>query len=71
MDGDVPDMSIKEEGTNTDDSTKEGDDSVVEWLKGEEDSWCDCDGIDRFEEDVNSDGWFWKYDGLDCDAIDM
>jgi len=69
LDGDVPDMSIKEEGT--DDSTKEVDDCVVERLKGEEDSWCDCDGIDKCEEEVNSDGWFWKDDGLDCDANDM
>ena len=47
-------------------SEEEGDDCAVEGLKGEEDflqidSWSDCDnGIDRFEEEDKTDGWFWK-----------
>ena len=58
-------------------SEEEGDDCAVEGLKGEEDflyidSWCDCGTcIDRFDEEDNTDGSFWKDDGLDCDAIDM
>ena len=36
------------------------------------DSWCDCDTcIDRFDEEDNTEGRFWKDDGLDWDAIDM
>ena len=56
---------------------KEGDDCTVVRLIGEEDLlqidfWCDCDnGIDRFEEEDNTDGWLVDDAVLDCDAIDM
>ena len=54
-----------------------GDDCAVEKLKREDDFmqidfWCDCDnGIDRFEEEDNTDGWLVDDAVLDCDAIDM
>ena len=50
---------------------EEGDDSVVERLKCEADFLEIDSSSDRFEEEDNTDGWFWKDDGLDCDAIDM
>ena len=52
------------------------DDSLVDRLKGEEDivTFSSLDSVCEFdmsEEELDVNGWFWKDDALECDAIDM
>ena len=52
------------------------DDSLIDRLKGEEDIvlFLTIDSLgelDSCEEELDVEGWFWKDDAFECDAINM